>query len=87
MTSTQYLEFPLEVQYSAYPFRNGSRDSYGVPLEPDEPSYIEIEDVLLNNISIVHILTDKEINKLITDIEATLMDEYEPEYEGHYYDI
>lgn len=37
----------LEVTFAYYPSSKGCRDSYGVPLEPDEDESIEIQNVVL----------------------------------------
>ena len=37
----------FEVDYKITPACRGSRDSYGVPLEPDEPAEIEIQSIEL----------------------------------------
>lgn len=39
------VEYEIEIGYSCTPFRKGAKDSYGVPIEPDEPAGIEIESV------------------------------------------
>lgn len=47
------IEIPVRVEYAYYPFCRGQRDSFGgkpgagLPLEPDEPAYVEVEQVFI----------------------------------------
>lgn len=44
-TELSYQEITLEIEYTYLRSYRGARDRFGVPLEPDEDAYIEIESV------------------------------------------
>lgn len=60
----------MEVEYEYIRACRGARDSYGVPLEPDEPEDVEIETVSIGGEDVTAILKEEifaEIVDAITD--------------------
>ena len=41
-------EYNITITYRYYPASRGSRDSFGVPLEPDEGALVEIDKIILH---------------------------------------
>ena len=62
----------LEVDYTYYPATRGSRDSYGAPLEPDEPEHLEVERVEWNGHDITLLLAEWD---MIDAIEKAVLEE------------
>ena len=54
------VEYEIEIEGSFYAGCRGSRDSMGVPEEPDDPEEVEIIEATLDGHKIE--LTDKEVN-------------------------
>lgn len=54
----------------------GSRDSFGVPLEPDEPDHFEIDSVTLNGLEIIGALDEETLRQ----IQEQLFDERQDAY-------
>jgi len=51
----------LEVAYDYQPQHRGSRDRYGVPLEPDEPEEVEVIAVMVGEVDILPLLGERMI--------------------------
>jgi hypothetical protein len=60
-----YIELECTIDYTISPASRGHRDSYGAPLEPDEPEEIEINSVEINGQDILGYLSGKQITELI----------------------
>ena len=78
-TFTAYRELPFEVEYNYYAPSLGSRDSYGVPLEPDEPAAVEICSVTLYGIEVLNVLP----KNIIRELEEQAMKEVEESIQSH----
>lgn len=61
-------EFEIEITYYATKGSRGARDSFGVPLEPDEEPEIEIESVISVEDGCDIELTEKEQDKIKTTL-------------------
>lgn len=71
-------ELELVVEYTCHPESRGRRDSLGVPEEPDEPAWIEI-DAIEGGTDITFELTDDEIEALQTCIAERVNEIYHDE--------
>jgi hypothetical protein len=73
----------VEVVGMFIPSSLGSRDRYGVPLEPDEPDYFEIDEVIIENVQ----YDDEMLSKLLgvpeNQIEDMLQDFLGEAYEDY----
>lgn len=65
----------MEVEYEYTKACRCARDSYGVPLEPDEPEDIEIEIVSIGGEDVTAMLK-KEVFAEITDAITKELEEY-----------
>ena len=65
----------MEVEYEYTKACRGARDSYGVPLEPDEPEDIEIETVSIGGEDVTAMLK-KEVFAEIVDAITKELEEY-----------
>ncbi len=64
------IDLDVEVHYTAHKACRGSRDSLGVPMEPDEPAWIEIETVIHDTGDLC--LTQAQLETLRTEIAEAL---------------
>ncbi len=67
------IEVDVVVHYDAIPACKGSRDSYGVPQEPDEPGHIEITRCYFPSDNLV--LSDAQKRDIEDQIAEHLADE------------
>lgn len=96
-SNKQYI---VDITAEYIEFEAGSRDSFGVPLEPDQDAYFIIEDIQVDNKSyttheLAHLLDHSEffISELIQDalceqLESDLYNYYDHQindYENIYY--
>lgn len=87
MLKMQVLLF-VEVGYTPVPAHRGARDSLGgkanagPPLEPDEPAYIEINEVLVGKTDILDQLSDSDVEAITRDVEEFEIDKQEALDEG-----
>lgn len=58
------VEIPVEVSFTYWPPSRGSRDKFGVPLEPDYPAEIEVQAVLHDGEDILLTLSEEQIQRL-----------------------
>lgn len=75
-----WKDIPLTITFCYYPASRGSRDSYGVPIEPDEEAFLEVEKVVIGGFDITELLAQAEI----TEIEEYLLEEHEVENNDDY---
>lgn len=66
------IERDIEVEYNIIPASKGSRDSYGVPMEPDESADIEILQVRDAKTRCTFELTTEQEDKLKEEIAEDL---------------
>jgi hypothetical protein len=59
---------PLEVDYTYIPCRRGDRDRYGVPLTPDDPADVQIEEVRCEGWEILCFMDDDSYLKIKKEI-------------------
>ena len=59
----------LEVKYTYHKAHRGMRDSFGVPMEPDEPAEVEIEAVMLGKEDVTELC-----EPWMADIEAKVLE-------------
>lgn len=64
----------FEVDFDYTPPSKGSRDSYGVQLEPDEPYHLELTSVEFQGAELVGLLTD-EAEDLCDKIEEAVLEQ------------
>ena len=57
----------VEVDYSYIGGMRGSRDRYGIPEEPDEEPYCELESVTLGGVELVDVLPECILNDLASE--------------------
>lgn len=72
----------LEVDFDYQKPCRGARDSYGVPLEPDDPEAVEINTVMFKGVDITFLLESRfdEIEEKVFEVLNEEPD-YEPDYE------
>jgi hypothetical protein len=76
-------EYIARVEFTYYKGSKGSRDSFGVPLEPDEPPSVEIDSVYLdfNSAGAPQIL-NRAFNKIelpdevLADLAVNILEEF-----------
>jgi hypothetical protein len=54
----------IEVEFEYHRARRGARDSFGVPMEPDDPEDVEIKSVKVGGAEIIALLGMKEIAEI-----------------------
>ena len=62
----------MEVEYEYIKACRGARDSYGVPLEPDEPEDIEIETVSIGGEDVTAMLKEEVFAEIVDAITKEL---------------
>lgn len=62
----------MEVEYEYTRACRGARDSYGVPLEPEEPEDVEIETVSIGGEDVTAILRDEVFPEIVDAITKEL---------------
>lgn len=62
-----YLELELDIEYEYTPLCKGSRNEYGVPMEPDSPEDMEITAIMLGDLNIIDKLDADDIQSLKPD--------------------
>lgn len=75
------LTTPLTVEYTFISASRGSRDAYGVPLEPDTDAYIELEHVWYGENELDDIL-DIISHRAIEEIKALIIQAIEDEHDS-----
>lgn len=60
----------MEVEFDYSPPCRGSRDKYGVPLEPDEPESLGLTAVVVGGIDIIDLINAKLSDEIISAIES-----------------
>ena len=75
-------EYIARVEFTYYKGSKGSRDSFGVPLEPDEPPSVEIESVEIDfNSATSANIYKRAFNKIdlpqevISDLKTNILEE------------
>jgi len=58
----------LSVDFHYYPPSRGERDSYGVPLEPDEDGVVELEAIWMKGRDIINMLSADTLGRIEADI-------------------
>lgn len=76
-----YKEFDLEITYNYIKGGRGQRDSYGVPIEPDDPGEIEIIKAIDTETKKSFDLTSSEEEHIIETLWNDLPDPDYREYE------
>ena len=75
----------IDVTAIFHEYERGSRDSFGVPLEPDFDAYFEIEDIYVNDVEYslgaLAELLDYSLNYVSEMIQEALSDKLESDYE------
>ncbi len=72
-------DVPIVVEYESVKAERGRRDEYGVPLEPDYPSHVEITSVRLVEDGREITLTNKEEDRMEEEIGDWLSGYYDQE--------
>jgi hypothetical protein len=75
----------VEVCYAFYPPCRGSRDRYGVPLEPDEDSSVEIQSISIAGQDITEIVGSKFFDLCYEEL-LILEHENQCNDDDHYYE-
>lgn len=68
---------PLEIVYTYHKPYRGYRDSYGCPMEPDEPACIEIDTIIYKDKDILELCDSAGI---LEEIEGLVMEALEQEH-------
>lgn len=81
-------QYIIDITAEYYEYERGSRDSFGVPLEPDHDAYFVIEDIMINgkNHSLNEIATilDYSIDYVDYIIKEALSDKIESDLYNYY---
>lgn len=57
-TTVNIAGYDFEVEYTITPGSRGSRDGFGVPLEPDDPGELNIDSITFSGIDITGFVDD-----------------------------
>ena len=81
-------EYIIDITAEYYEYEKGSRDSFGVPLEPDYGAYFVIEDIMINgknhSLSEIALLLDYSVDYVNDIIQEALSDKIESDLYSYY---
>ena len=63
-----YQELECEVEFDYTPECKGSKNEYGVPMEPDCPAEVDINSVIWRGIELVDKLTADELKSIESEV-------------------